>query len=70
MAIAGKATPAYNCQVQANELVTSKQLMVQNSICAEVIDAIDRLSRGEVVTVRGADMFALRRQLAMVGVQA
>lgn len=69
MAIAGKATPAYNCQVQANELVTGKQVMVQNSTCAEVPTAVDKLSRGEVVTVRGADMFALRRQLQAAGVR-
>jgi hypothetical protein len=37
--------------------------------CATVDDAFQRLSRGEAVTVAGADMPALRRVLAREGVR-
>ena len=68
MAIAGGACSAYRCWVIAGELFVSATTRLRTD-CATVDDAIQRLSRGEAVTVAGADMPALRRVLAREGVR-
>lgn len=67
MAVAGGVCMAYQCQVNAGELVTRSTSMLR-TYCATVDDALDRLSRGEAVTVAGSDMAALRRRLTQEGV--
>jgi hypothetical protein len=69
MAIAGASVPAYICRVQGNELITGNRTTTQNAQCIEVVTAVDKLSRGETVLVRGSDMFTLRTRLAAHGVK-
>lgn len=70
MAIAGSAVPVYSCRVQDNELMVGNRTTSQNSLCVEVITAIDKLSHGETVLVRGSDMYTLRLKLRAAGVGA
>lgn len=69
MAIAGASVPAYTCQVRDGELIVSNRSTAQNHLCVEVTAAVDTLSRGQSVLVRGSDMYTLRVKLQAHGVK-
>lgn len=67
MAVSGSVTTAYRCQVQEYRLTTVHDPKLRSE-CATVDDAIQRLERGEAVTVAGSDMGQLRSRLAGLGI--
>lgn len=68
MAIAGGVTAAYRCQVVDGWLQV-QYAATQRSLCAQSVDvALERLQAGELVTVAGSDMPALRTRLAGLGI--
>lgn len=67
MAQGGSVTTAYKCTVQAYKLETEATSRLRTD-CATVPDAVERLERGETVTVAGSDMMQLRSRLAGHGV--
>ena len=58
---------AYSCQVQESRLITTYDPRMRTE-CATVDDALQRLRRGEEVTVAASDMGQLRTQLAGLGI--
>lgn len=66
MAVAGGATTAYRCWVQDDFLQVARTTTLRTQ-CVDVKDALLPLSRGEVVTVAGSDMAALREALKNEG---
>lgn len=71
MAVSGGACSAYKCSVLwddiGGQLRTQFTTMLRTE-CAAVDAAVERLRRGETVTVAGADMAMLRTRLAGLGV--
>lgn len=68
MAAGGSVTVAYRCRViDEIKLVTEHTSMLRTE-CATVDDAVQRLNRGEMVTVAGSDMGQLRSRLASFGI--
>lgn len=68
MAIGGRVTAAYRCQVVDGWLQV-QYAATQRSLCAQSVDvALERLQAGELVTVAGSDMPALRTRLAGLGI--
>lgn len=63
MAVAGGACTAYRCRLADGELIT-KTTSALRTYCATPDDALERLGRGESVTVAGSDMVTLRAMLA------
>lgn len=68
MAIAGAATSAYWCAVMEERLYCTPTTTLRSQ-CVDLAEAIERLGRGERVTVAGSDMAALREELAKVFVR-
>lgn len=62
MAIAGGACSAYRVNVRDRQIHVQSTTTLR-SMCIGVEEAMIKLSRGEVVTVAGADMAELRRQI-------
>lgn len=67
MAVSGGACSAYRVQVVGNELAVTPTTSL-SYLCAPVDAAIEKLGRGETVTVRGGDMVCLRNELRQAGV--
>ena len=66
MAVAGGATTAYRCWIQDDFLQVARTTTLRTE-CTSVEDALLPLGRGEVVTVAGSDMAALRAALSKAG---
>lgn len=65
MAIAGGACSAYRVQVFDRQVLVNSTTTLRSE-CVAIEPALQRLSRGEIVTVAGSDMAELRRRLDIV----
>lgn len=63
MAVAGGACAAYQVRVQERQLQIVRSATTLRSMCIDVEEAMIKLSRGETVTVAGADMTEVRRRV-------
>lgn len=70
MAVAGGACTAYRCRLAdgSGQMVT-KTTSALRTYCATPDDALQRLRRGESVTVAGSDMVTLRAMLEAEGAE-
>lgn len=70
MAVSGKATVAYQMQIQDGALCVVRSTSTLRSNCDHIDDALLHLSRGEIVTIAGGDIAELRRRVQIALQQA
>ena len=68
MAISGSMTTAYECKVQGFILETVRSKVWPSNECERVTDAVDKLAKGETVTMAVSDMAQLRKTLEELGI--